>query len=131
MEPLHPAQLDGFLRRVHSARDAALRAVDLTFARGRVASVTFTLAVRDADRDDADAELRLQVGEVSELRLQVRPTQDPTALPDGLRVGVFGGQFYLDLQPWADDPSGAHDFRVSSCYAAGAHLRWELSAAAV
>ena len=29
-------------------------------------------------------------------------------------------------KPWTDKPSGVHDYRASSCYAAGFTLRWEL-----
>jgi hypothetical protein len=125
MESLDPARLDGFLRRFHHGRDARLSGVEMAMTAGRVTAVTFTLSARDADRDDTLTRLRLQVGEVSELRVQVRPTEDPTVLADGLRVGQFQGLYFLDLLPWTDDPAGVHDYRASSCYAAGVYLRWE------
>jgi hypothetical protein len=126
MQPLAPDQLDAFLRRFHRGRGGRLRAVDVALARQSVAAVTFTLEVRDADRDDADTELRLQVAEVAELRLQVRPTEDPQTLADGINIEMYQGLFFVDLLPWTDRPAGVHDYRVSSCYAAGAVLRWEV-----
>jgi hypothetical protein len=126
MQPLAPDQLGDFLRRFHRGHEGKLRAVEVALARGSVAAVTFTLAVRDADHDDDDAELRLQVAEVNELRLQVRPTEDPQSLVDGVNIEVFQGLFFVDLLPWSERPSGVHDYRVSSCYTAGAVLRWEV-----
>jgi hypothetical protein len=127
MTPLEPDQVDAFLRRFHRGRGGRLRAVAVTAARGGVSAVTFTLTARDAQADDAEVELRLRVGRVGELRLQVRPTEDPTELAEGVNVGRFQDQFFVDLQPWTDGPLGVHDYRASSCYAAGATLAWELA----
>jgi hypothetical protein len=126
MQPLtNPEEIDGFLRRFHHGREGALRAVEVALARGRVAAVTFTLRLRDADRDGAETDVRLELVEVAELRLQVRPTEDPQTLADGVQIDTFQGLYFVDLLPWTDRPSGVHDFRVSSCYAAGATLSWE------
>ncbi len=127
MEQLSPEQLDDFLARFHRGRDGTLRSVEVALARGGVAAVTFTLTVRDADRDDAETDVRLELAEVAELRLQVRPTEDPQALADGVNIGYFHNLFFVDLLPWTDRPAGVHDYRVSSCYAAGVTLRWDLS----
>jgi hypothetical protein len=125
MHRLTPDQFDAFLRRFHHGRDGSLRSVGITMGRGGVAAVTFTLVLPDADRGDAETEVRLEVGEVTELRLQVRPTEDPQALAEGIHIESFQDVYFVDLQPWTDRPSGVHDFRVSSCYAAGVTLRWE------
>jgi hypothetical protein len=127
VQPLNPDQLDAVLRRFHHARDGKLRSVDVALVRGRVAAVTYTIAVRDADRADALCDLRLQVTDVAEVRFQVRPTEDPQTLADGIRIETFHGLIFVDLLPWTDRPSGAHDYRVSSCYAAGVALRWEVA----
>ena len=66
--------------------------------------------------------MSLELTEVNELRLQVRPTEDPSELADGLTIGRFNDLYYVDLQPWTDKPSGVHDYRASSCYAAGMSL---------
>ena len=47
--------------------------------------LAFRLRLRDADADDAETDVRLELTEVNELRLQVRPTEDPEALVDGHR----------------------------------------------
>ena len=125
MPRLDPDATDDFLRRFHRGRDGRLLGVDVSLARGRVAAVAFTLRLRDADDDDAETDLRLELAEVNELRLQVRPTEDPQDLVDGIAVGTFGGLTFVDLMPWTDRPSGVHDYRASNCYAAGAVLRWE------
>jgi hypothetical protein len=128
MQPLtSPDDLDGFLRRFHRGRAGTLRAVDVALARGGVAAVTFTLRLLDADRGDAETDMRLELAEVAELRLQVRPTEDPQTLTDGLQIDTFQGLTFVDLMPWTNRPSGVHDFRVSSCYAAGVTLRWEMA----
>ncbi|HEY1381326.1 MAG TPA: hypothetical protein VGF55_31285 [Gemmataceae bacterium] len=125
MPRLDPDATDDFLRRFHRGRDGRLLAVDLRTARGRVATVSFTVRLRDADHDDAETDVRLELGEVNELRLQVRPTEAPEALEDGIAIGTFGGLTFVDLMPWTDRPSGVHDYRASNCYAAGATVRWE------
>ena len=125
MHRLGPETIDDFLRRFHRGREGKLLGVEVSCARGSVKRVTFTLRLRDANADDADADVRLELGEVGELRLQVRPTEDPQKLDDGIAIGTFGGQTFVDLLPWTDHPSGAHDFRASNCYAAGVTVRWE------
>ncbi len=125
MDRLDPTTTAAFLRRFHQGRDGRLLGVDVQMARGGVDSVTFALRLRDADNGDADSVLRLELTEVSELRLQVRPTENPEPLTDGIAVAAFGGQTFVDLMPWVDPPSGVHDFRLSNCYAAGTVLRWE------
>jgi hypothetical protein len=125
MDRLDPTATAALLRRFHQGRDGRLLGVDVRMARGSVDTVTFSLRLRDAEDDDADTDLRLELSEVSELRLQVRPTEDPQTLTDGIAIGTFGGQTFVDLMPWSDPPSGVHDYRVSNCYAAGAVLRWE------
>ncbi len=126
MPRLDPDATDDFLRRFHRGRDGRLLAADVRTARGQVAAVAFTVRLRDADAADADTDVRLELAEVSELRLQVRPTEDPEALADGIAIGTFGGLTFVDLMPWTDRPSGVHDFRASNCYAAGVTLRWEV-----
>src|SRR4051812_4260369 len=120
--------IDEFLRRFHPGRGGRLLGVEAGMADGSVKSVTFTLRLRDADADDANADVRLELAEVNEMRLQVRPTEDPQTLTDGIAVGTFGGLTFVDLTPWTDHPSGVHDFRLSNCYAAGAMLRWAVVA---
>jgi hypothetical protein len=124
MTRLDPDATDAFLRRFHRGRDGRLLGVEVRLSKGRVAAVTFALLLRDADDADADTDLRLELAEVDELRLQVRPTEDPQTLVDGIAIGTFGGQTFVDLMPWTDRPSGVHDYRVSNCYAGGATLRW-------
>src|SRR3954447_20596508 len=101
--------------------------MDVELVRASVATVTYTIAVHDAERADAPCDLRLQVTDVAEVRFQVRPTEDPQTLADGIHIETFRGLFFVDLLPWTDRPSGAHDYRVSSCYAAGVALRWEVA----
>jgi hypothetical protein len=125
MTRLEPGSVDEFLRRFHRGREGRLLGVDVGMSHGGVGSVTFTVRLRDATADDADTDLKLQLSEVSELRLQVRPTEDPQPLDEGIAIGTFGGQTFVDLRPWTEHPSGVHDFRASNCYAAGAILRWE------
>jgi hypothetical protein len=125
MTRLDPDAVDAFLRRFHRGRDGRLLAVEVRMARGRVAGLTFVVRLRDAEADDADTDVRLELAEVDELRLQVRPTEDPQTLEDGIAIGTFGGLTFVDLMPWTDRPSGVHDYRASNCYAAGAVLRWE------
>jgi hypothetical protein len=126
MNRLEPETTDDFLRRFHRGRDGRLLRVDVGMSHGGVGSVTFTLRLRDVDADDAETDLRLRLSEVGEVRLQVRPTEDPQPLDDGIAVGTFGGQTFVDLRPWTEHHSGVHDFRASNCYAAGAVLGWEL-----
>ena len=127
MDRLDPTTTVAFLRRFHLGRDGRLLGVEVRTARGGIGSLTFALCLRDADNDDADTNVLLELSEVSEMRLQVRPTEDPETLTDGIAIAVFGGQTFVDLMPWNDPPSGVHDFRLSNCYAAGAVLRWDLS----
>lgn len=126
MDRLDPTTTAAFLHRFHQGRDGRLLGVEVRNAQGGVASVTFALRLRDAENDDAESDWRLQLSEVSELRLQVRPTEDPEALTDGIAIATYNGQTFVDLMPWTDPPSGVHDFRLSNCYAAGAVLRWEI-----
>jgi hypothetical protein len=126
MTRLEPEAIDEFLRRFHRGREGTLLRVDVGLAHGGVGTVTFALRLRDATADDAETDLRLELAEVGELRLQVRPTEDPQPLEDGIAIGTFGGQTFVDLRPWTEHPSGVHDFRASNCYAAGAVVRWEL-----
>jgi hypothetical protein len=119
--------IDEFLRRFHRGRDGRLLGVEVSMANGSVKAVTFTVRLRDTDADDADTDVRLELVEINEMRLQVRPTEDPQTLTDGIAVGMFGGLTFVDLVPWTDHPSGVHDFRLSNCYAAGAIVRWEIA----
>jgi hypothetical protein len=129
MPRLEPQSIETFLRRFHRGREGRLLGVAVRTGRGRVRSTCFELRLRDADAGDADIDLSLELTEVDELRLQVRPTEDPEALADGLAIGTFGGLTFVDLMPWTDRPSGVHDFRLSNCYAAGAVADWEIVAA--
>jgi hypothetical protein len=125
MTRLDPDATDDFLRRFHRGRDGLLLGVAVRTSKGRVAKVAFDLRLRDADADDSETDLRLELAEVDELRLQVRPTEDPQTLVDGMAIGTFGGLTFVDLMPWTDRPSGVHDYRASNCYAGGAIVRWE------
>jgi hypothetical protein len=129
MPRLDPDTTDAFLRRFHRGRDGRLLGVEACNARGRVESLTFVLGLRDAEAGDADTDVRLELAEVDELRLQVRPTEDPEMLADGIAIATFGGLTFVDLMPWTEQPSGVHDFRLSNCYAAGAVLRWDVTQA--
>src|SRR5947209_3285909 len=102
MPPLDPASTDAFLRRFHRGRDGRLAGVDVRTSRGRVRSLAFLLRLRDADAGDAETDVRLELSEVNELRLQVRPTEDPETLADGIAIGTFGGLTFVDLMPWTD-----------------------------
>jgi hypothetical protein len=124
MTRLEPDSTADFLRRFHHGRDGRLLGVEVATGRGGLRSVTFLLRLRDADDDD-DTDVRLELSEVNEMRFQVRPTEDPEPLTDGIAFGTYGGLTFVDLMPWTDRPTGVHDFRLSNCYAAGAILRWE------
>ena len=126
MPRLEPQAIEGFLRRFHRGRDGRLLAVEVGTGRGQVRSIRFALRLRDADAGDADTDVSLELTEVNELRLQVRTTEDPETLADGIAVARYGGLTFVDLMPWTDRPTGAHDFRLSNCYAAGAVVAWEV-----
>ena len=126
MHDLTPGQLDAFLARFRHGEGGRLRGVEARTGRGGLAVLAFTLELPDAEDGDDPATVRLELGGVAEMRLQVRPTEDPTELADGLTIGRFNDLYYVDLQPWTDQPSGVHDYRASSCYAAGFTLRWDL-----
>jgi hypothetical protein len=128
MPRLEPDAIEGFLRRFHRGQDGRLLGVEVRTGHCEVRSVRFSLRLRDADAGDVDADVSLDLAQVSELRLQVRPTEDPASLTDGLAIAVFGGLTFVDLMPWSDRPTGAHDFRLSNCYAAGVTATWELAA---
>ena len=130
MDRLDSNSIAPFLHRFHQGRDGRLLGVEVRTAHGSIGSVTFDLRLRDAEIDDADTDLRLELSEVSELRVQVRPTENPETLADGIAVAAFGGQTFVDLMPWTDPPSGVHDFRLSNCYAAGSALQWGKAEAA-
>jgi hypothetical protein len=128
MPPLDSASADAFLLRFHRGRDGRLVGVDVRTSRGRVRSLAMLFRLRDANAGDAETDVRLELTEVNELRLQVRPTEDPETLTDGIAIDTFGGLTFVDLMPWTDEPSGVHDFRLSNCYAAGAVVGWEVRA---
>jgi hypothetical protein len=125
MTRLDPDAAADLLRRFHRGREGLLLGVDVRMSKGRVAAVTFDLRLRDLDADDMETDVRFELAEVGEMRLQVRPTEDPQTLVDGIAIGAFGGSTFVDLMPWTDRPSGVHDYRASNCYAGGAILRWE------
>ena len=129
MPRLEANGIDDFLRRFHRGREGRLLAVEVGTGRGQVRSIRFALRLRDGDAGDADADVSLELTEVNELRLQVRPTEDPETLVDGIAIGTFGGLTFVDLMPWTDRPTGVHDFRLSNCYAAGAVAAWDIIAA--
>jgi hypothetical protein len=128
MPHLEPQSFEDFLRRFHRGHEGRLLGVTVETGRGQVRSVRFALRLRDAEADDADTDVSLDLTQVNELRLQVRPTEDPETLTDGIAIAAFGGLTFVDLMPWTDRPDGAHDFRLSNCYAAGAVARWKLAA---
>jgi hypothetical protein len=128
MPRLEPNSFEDFFRRFHRGLAGRLLRVEVRSGRGRVRSVRFELRLRDTEAGDADTEVSLELTEVDELRLQVRPTEDPETLTDGIAIAEFGGLTFVDLMPWTDQPSGVHDFRLSNCYAAGAVAQWELAA---
>jgi hypothetical protein len=125
MTRLEPPAVGEFLRRFHQGCDGRLLGIEITTGRGSLQTVAFLLRLREAD--DADVDIRLELAGVNEMRFQVRPTEDPTPLTDGIAIGSFGGLTFVDLMPWTDKPSGVHDYRLSNCYAAGAILRWDES----
>lgn len=127
MHRLEPDTADAFLRRFHHGRDGRLLGVEVRTGRGGLQSVAFLLRLPDAEDDDADTDVRLELAEVNEMRLQVRPTEDPQPLTDGIAVATYGGLTYVDLMPWTDKPSGVHDFRLSNCYAGGAVVTWDVT----
>lgn len=126
MQDLSPGQIDAFLARFRHGGEGRLRGVEAATGWGGLAVLAFTLELLDADHGDEPTAVRLELGGVAEMRLQVRPTEDPSELSDGIAIGRFNDLYYVDLQPWTDQPSGVHDYRASSCYAAGRILRWEL-----
>ena len=68
--------------------------------------------------------LRLTFDDVAEYRFQRRPGPGLIRLKE-VRMGVFDGTIFLNLDAFADEPSpGIHEFRASDAFIAGRSVAW-------
>lgn len=123
MTELTPAAADKFFRRFHHGRGGRLTGYRAKLKPTGVTRLSLRLKLLDGRASDVATAVRLELLDVTELRWQIRPTERPAVLTRGIHVGYFQNQFFIDLQPWDPEFEGPHDFRVSSCYAAGLRLR--------
>ena len=72
------------------------------------------------------ARLRIVLEGVEEFRFQRRPGPSMVRIKE-VRLGVFNGVFYLNLDAYADDvPPALHDFRASDAFIASRSFAWEI-----
>jgi hypothetical protein len=131
MIQLDRGQAEGLLSRFDACNDAVLRKIQLHVGSpgGRNRAVV-ELAARDSESSEARKWVRLEltVFDVKEFRLHEDPQESYYVLSLGLKVGCFGGLYFLDFGPYTDEPEGIEDYRRSRFYIAGSDFKWRVLA---
>jgi hypothetical protein len=124
MTNLLPSQIAQFLKRFRF-QGGTLRRFRVHNHSTRNASGEVIVAVSESESNQRVL-LRVRFDGVEEYRFQRRPGPALVRLKE-VRLGVFDGVFYLNLDAFADDGRPAlHDFRASDAFIAGRSLSWEI-----
>lgn len=124
MNPLLPAQIAQFMRRFRF-HGGALRRFQVRNLSRNQSFGEILLSVHEVSTEKR-VRLRLTFDDVAEFRFQRRPGPGLIRLKD-VRLGVFDGTIFLNLDAFADEPSpGIHEFRASDAFIAGRSVAWEI-----
>ncbi len=124
MTNLLPSQVAQFLKRFRF-QGGTLRRFQVRNRSAQQASGEIIVSALEGNSNQR-VRLRLVFDGVEEYRFQRRPGPAFVRLKD-VRLGVFDGVFYLNLDAFADDGHPAlHDFRASDAFIAGRALAWEI-----
>jgi hypothetical protein len=124
MNQLLPAQITQFMKRFHFQR-GTLRRFRVGNRTPKESSGEIIVAVHEGD-GSRRVRLRIVLDGVEEYRFQRRPGPGLVRLKE-VRLGVFNGMFYLNLDAYADDvPPAIHDFRASDAFVAARSFAWEI-----
>lgn len=124
MNPLLPAQIAQFMKRFRFQRGALRRFQIRNLSRNQSFG-EILLTVHEVSTDKR-IRLRMTFDDVAEYRFQRRPGPGLIRLKD-VRMGVFDGVIFLNLDAFADEPSpGIHEFRASDAFIAGRSVAWEI-----
>lgn len=126
MNQLLPAQTIQFVRRFRFQGAVLLRFRIRNHSRTQ-SSGEVLVRVTEIDTGKR-VRLRIAIRDVEEYRFQRRPGPGLTRLKE-VRLAVFDGCFYLNLDAFADDGMPAlHEFRASDAFIAGRSFSWEIVA---
>lgn len=125
MNQLIPAQTVSFLKRFCFA-GGSLRQFRIRNLANRRCTGELALFVTETASGER-VRMRIVLDEVEEYRFQRRPATSLIRLKE-VRLGVFDGTFYFNLDAFVDDaPPALHDFRASDAYIAARSFAWEIT----
>lgn len=126
MIELTTSNLDKFLERFSHCYDGLIRDVRINFPTKKV-SITCSVKDQNNQVDEGWVNLTLEIENMIELTVVERQSTC-IVLSDGLQVGFFNDQVYLDLCPYTEEPDSIDDFKKSDFLVVGERCSWSLAA---
>lgn len=130
MNQLNSSTAKDFLDQFCNCYDSLLRSIKISMPPDYNINVLISLSVRDQRLSDATdhgwINLNICVKELSEFALRQLRKMDITVLSDGLHIGFFNDEVYLDFFPGVDEPKTIEEFRKSDCLFVGKTALWEV-----
>lgn len=122
MNQIQPAQIVPFLKRFQF-QGGSLRRLRIRNNSRQSSSGELIVSVREAN--GKKVRLRIVLDGVEEYRFQRRPGPGLFRLKE-VRIGVFDGLIYFNLDAYIDEAPALHDFRASDAFIAGRSIAWEI-----
>ena len=122
MNQIQPGQIVQFLKRFQF-QGGALRRLRIRNISRQSSSAEVIVSIREAN--SKKVRLRIVLDGVEEYRFQRRPGPGLFRLKE-VRLGIFDGLIYLNLDAYNDEAPALHDFRASDAFVAGRSIAWEI-----
>ena len=122
MNQIQPGQIVHFLKRFQF-QGGAIRRFRIRNDSRQSSSGELILAIREGS--SSKVRLRIVVEGVEEYRFQRRPGPGLFRIRE-VRLGVFDGLIYFNLDAYDDEAPALHDFRASDAFVAGRSMAWEI-----
>ena len=122
MNQIQPTQIMQFLKRFQF-QGGSLRRLRIRNKSRQNCSGEVIVSIREANNNKV--RLRIVLDGVEEYRFQRRPGPGLFRLKE-VRLGIFDGLIYFNIDAYNDEVPALHDFRASDAFLAGRSMAWEI-----
>ena len=117
-----------FLSRFYDCSDGIIRRIALSTSladKALEAHVTMSVQDREAKEDDGWVNLCLLMKGVKSHSEGIDIVYNEV-ISDGIKIGFFADDIYLDLHPYTDEPESIEDFKKSQCLIIATGCSWSV-----
>ena len=125
MIELTRSNINEFLERFNHGYDGIIRDVAIHFSAKKV-RVICSVKDQKTQMNKSWVNLAFEIENMIEC-IVIESQSTCIVLSDGLQVGFFNDNIYLDLCPYTEEPDGIEDFKKSRFLIVGERCSWSLS----